>query len=392
MRQMRRFTLTLAVLAAALAQQPDSSPSDPLKSLRFRQIGPFRGGRSIAAAGVASDPKTYYFGSVGGGIWKTTDAGLTWLPVADGQIKTGDVGALAVSESDPNVVYAGMGESCVRGNASNGDGVYKSTDAGRTWKNIGLQQTYHIGAVKIHPKNPDIVYVAALGHLWGPNPERGVYRTLDGGQTWKLVLSKGNEAGAVDLALDPTDPKVIYAAFWQVSRKPWRLDSGGPGSGLWKSLDGGDTWTDLSHAQGLPKGVEGRVAVTISPANPQRVWAMVEASDGGLYRSDNAGTSWTRVNESNNLRQRAWYFSHIFADPKNPDEIYALNVQAFRSMDGGKTFALINPPHGDNHYLWISPVDTDRMILSNDGGATISLDGAKTWSTVDNQPTAQFYQ
>jgi photosystem II stability/assembly factor-like uncharacterized protein len=381
----------LLLLATALAQQPDT-PQDLMKSLRFRLIGPFRGGRSIAAAGVASEPKTYYFGSVGGGIWKTTDAGITWNPIADGQLKTGDVGAIAVSDSDPNVIYAGMGEACVRGNASNGDGVYKSVDAGRTWKNVGLQQTYHIGAVKIHPKNPDIVYVAALGHLWGPNPERGVYRSMDGGQTWKLVLTKGSEAGAVDLAIDPLNPRVIYAAFWQVSRKPWRLDSGGPGSGLWKSTDGGDTWTDLSHANGLPKGVEGRVAVTVSPANPERVWAMVEASDGGLFRSDDAGKNWMRVNQSNNLRQRAWYFSHIFADPKNADEIYALNVGAYRSMDGGRTFSALTPPHSDNHFLWISPVDTNRMIESNDGGATITLDGGRTWSTVDNQPTAQFYR
>ncbi len=389
---MRRLWLLPVLLIAAVAQQPDSKP-DAMKDLRFRLIGPFRGGRSIAAAGVASEPKTFYFGSVGGGIWKTIDAGATWAPVADGQLRNGDVGALAVSESDPNVVYAGMGEACVRGNASNGDGVYKSIDSGRTWKNVGLQQTYHIGAVKIHPKNPDIVYVAALGHLWGPNPERGVYRSTDGGQTWKQVLTKGNEAGAVDLAIDPSNPRVIYAAFWQVSRKPWRLDSGGPGSGLWKSMDGGDTWEDLSHAPGLPKGVEGRVAITVSPANPQRVWAMVEASDGGLFRSDNAGRAWTRVNESNNLRQRAWYFSHIFADPKNADEVYALNVGAYRSMDGGRTFTTLQRmPHGDNHFLWISPVDTDRMIESNDGGATVTLDGGKSWSTVDNQPTAQFYR
>jgi photosystem II stability/assembly factor-like uncharacterized protein len=285
-----------------------------------------------------------------------------------------------------------MGEACVRGNASSGDGVYKSVDGGHTWKNVGLQPTYHIGAVRIHPKNPDIVYVAALGHLWGPNPERGVYRSTDGGETWKLLLTKGSDAGAVDLALDPSNPRVIYAAFWQVRRKPWRLDSGGPGSGLWKSVDSGDTWSDLSHAEGLPKGVEGRIGVTVSPANPERVWALIEASDGGLFRSDNAGQAWVRVNDSNNLRQRAWYYSHIYADPKNPDEIYALNVGAYRSIDGGRTFSALHPPHGDNHALWIAPNDPDRMIEGNDGGATITADGGKTWSSIDNQPTAQFYR
>ncbi len=234
--------------------------------------------------------------------------------------------------------------------------------------------------------------MAALGHLWGPNPERGVYRTTDGGQTWKQVLTKGNEAGAVDLAIDPTNPRTLYAAFWQVSRKPWRFDSGGPGSGLWKSTDGGDTWSDLSHAPGLPKGVLGRVAVTVSPVNPDRVWAMVEASDGGLFRSDNAGKAWTRVNEQNSLRQRAWYFSHIFADPRNADEIYALNVNAFRSIDGGRTFTTMATPHSDNHDLWIAPNDPERMIEGNDGGAAVTTDGGKTWSSIDNQPTAQFYR
>jgi photosystem II stability/assembly factor-like uncharacterized protein len=384
---MKRLWPILLTLTAALAQSDDL-----MKDLKFRLIGPFRGGRSIAVAGVASDPKTYYFGSVGGGVWKTTDAGRSWLPVSDGQFKTSSVGAIAVSQSDPGTIYVGMGESCVRGNASNGDGVYKSQDAGRTWKNVGLQQTYHIGSVVIHPRNPDIVYVAALGHLWGPNPERGVYRTTDGGQTWKLVLTKSSEAGAVDLAMDPSNPRVLYAAFWQVGRKPWRFDSGGPGSGLWKTTDGGDNWTDLSHAQGLPKGVEGRVTVTVSPANPERVWAMVEASDGGLFRSDNGGKAWTRVNDQNKLRQRAWYFSHIFADPRNADEIYALNVGAFRSIDGGKTFATLPTPHSDNHDLWIAPNDPDRMIEANDGGATVTLDGGKTWSSIDNQPTAQFYR
>jgi photosystem II stability/assembly factor-like uncharacterized protein len=384
---MKRFGLALLLVTAAFAQQTDLT-----KDLKFRLIGPFRGGRSIAVAGVPNDPKTYYFGSVGGGVWKTTDAGLTWLPISDGQFKTGDVGAIEVSPSDPNVIYVGMGEVCVRGNASNGDGVYKSLDAGKTWKNVGLEKTYQIGAVRVHPKNPDIVYVAALGHLWGPNPERGVYRSMDGGTTWKQILTKGPDAGAVDLAMDPSNPRVLYAAFWQVGRKPWRMDSGGPGSGLWKTTDGGDTWTDISRAQGLPKGVQGRIAVTVSPANPERVWAMVEASDGGLFRSENGGKAWTRVNESNNLRQRAWYFSHIFADPKNADEVYALNVGAYRSMDGGHTFTAFATPHSDNHALWIAPENPQRMIEGNDGGATVTMDGAKTWSSVDNQPTAQFYR
>ena len=381
----------LSVLCLVPLLLPAQS-GDLFKEIRFRQIGPFRGGRVVAVAGVASQPDVYYMGATGGGIWKTDDSGLSWRPVADGQIKTGDVGALAVADSDPNIIYAGMGEACVRGNASNGDGVYKSTDAGRTWRNIGLQDTYHIGAVKVHPKNADIVYVAALGHLWGPNEQRGVFRSMDGGQTWKQVLTRGPEAGAVDLAIDPSNPKVIYAAFWQVSRKPWRMDSGGPGSGLWKSTDGGDNWTDLSHAPGMPRGVEGRIGVTVSPVNPERVWAIVEAADGGVYRSDNGGRNWIRLNQENDLRQRAWYYSHIFADPKSVDGVYVLNVGAYKSTDGGRTFAAMRPPHGDNHALWIAPNDPRRMIEGNDGGATITSDGGRSWSTQDNQPTAQFYR
>ena len=366
--------------------------ADLLNSLKFRQIGPFRGGRSVAVAGVPSQPDTYYFGAVGGGVFKTTDSGLTWLPVSDGQFKTGSVGALAVADSDPNVIYAGMGEACVRGNATHGDGVYKSVDAGRTWRNIGLEDSYHIGAVRVHPKNPDIVYVAALGHLWGPNEMRGVYRTTDGGATWKQVLKRSNTAGAVDIAMDPNNPRVLYAAMWEISRKPWRMDSGGPGSGLFKSTDGGDTWTEISHAPGLPSGVLGRIGVTISPVNPERVWALVEAVDGGLFRTDNGGRNWTKVNDQNTLKQRAWYYAHVFADTKNADTVYALNVGIHRSIDGGRTFSDLRPPHGDNHGLWIAPDDPNRMIESNDGGATITRDGGRTWSTLDNQPTAQFYR
>jgi len=369
-----------------------AQPADLLKELRFRQIGPFRGGRVVAVAGVPSEPNVYYFGASGGGIWKTTDSGASWVPVSDGQLQTASVGALAVAESDPNTVYAGMGEACIRGNVMNGDGVYKSVDAGKTWRNVGLRDTYHIGAVLVHPRNPDIVYVAALGHLWGPNQERGVYRSTDGGQTWTQVLTRGTTAGAIDLAMDPSNPRVLYAAFWEASRKPWRLDSGGPNSGIWKSTDGGDHWTDISKAPGLPRGVMGRIGITVSPANPERLWAIVEAADGGVFRSDNGGRNWTRQNEQNILRQRAWYYSHIFADTRNPDTVYALNTGFYRSIDGGRTFAAIRTPHGDNHGLWIAPDNPLRMIESNDGGAAVTSDGGHTWSSEDNQPTAQFYR
>ena len=295
-----------------------AQPADLFKELRFRLIGPFRGGRSVAVAGVPSQPSVYYFGGAGGGVWKTADGGASWVPISDGQIQTSSVGAIAVADSDPNVIYVGMGEACVRGNAINGDGVYKSVDAGATWHNVGLQDTYHIGAVVVHPQNPDIVYVAALGHLWGPNAERG-----------RLPLDRWRRRPGSRCSTRGTGsrrrrsrhgPHRIRACstptFWEVGRKPWRLDSGGPGSGLWKSTDGGDTWTDISRAPGLPRGVLGRIGVTVSPANPERVWALVEAADGGVFRSDNAGRNWTKVNDQNILRQRAWYYSHIFADPQ----------------------------------------------------------------------------
>jgi photosystem II stability/assembly factor-like uncharacterized protein len=382
-----RFGLLCVFPLLLLSQQEDL-----YKDLRFRLVGPFRGGRSIAVAGVPSQPNTYYFGGVGGGVWKTTDGGGTWTPISDGAFKTSSVGAIAVADSDPNVIYVGMGEACVRGNASNGDGVYKSIDGGKTWRNIGLQDTYHIGAVRVHPKNPDIVYVAAVGHLWGPNEQRGVYRSADGGATWKQVLTRGPDAGAVDIAMDPSNPRVLYAGFWQVRRNPYHFDSGGPRSGLFKSTDGGDHWTDISRSPGLPRGVLGRIGVTVSPANPERVWAIVEAADGGVFRSDNGGRNWTKVNEQSILRQRAWYYSHIFADPQNVDTVYALNVGMYKSIDGGRTWAAMRPPHGDNHDLWIAPDNPQRMIESNDGGATITIDGGRTWSTVMNQPTAQFYR
>jgi photosystem II stability/assembly factor-like uncharacterized protein len=364
----------------------------PMRDIRWREIGPFRGGRVLAVTGVTSQPDVYYFGATGGGVFKTTDAGATWIPVSDGQFANGDVGSIAVAESDPNVIYVGMGEACIRGNASPGDGVYKSTDAGRTWKNVGLKDTQQIGKVIVNPKDPNTVFVAALGHQFGPNEQRGVFKSTDGGATWRQVLTRGPKAGAVDLSMDSNNPNVIYAAFWEVYRTPYSLESGGPGSGLWKSTDGGETWKDLSKNPGMPKGLQGRVGVSVSPANPQRVYALVEADDGGAFVSNNGGDTWTRVNSSNEIRQRAWYYTHVLADPKNENTVYFLNVNFFRSTDGGRSLSPIRPPHGDNHGLWIAPNDPQRMIESNDGGATISLNGGRSWSTEDNQPTAQFYR
>ena len=365
---------------------------DPYKELKFRQIGPYRGGRVVAVTGVPAQPFVYYFGSVGGGIFKTTDGGAHWDPISDGQLKTGSVGALAVADSDPNIIYAGMGEGCIRGNASHGDGVYKSTDAGKTWKHTGLANTQQIGRIRVHPKNPDIVYVAALGHMSGASEDRGVFRSKDGGKSWDKVLYKSAKAGAIDLIIDPANANVLYASIWEVNRKPWVFESGGADSGLYKSTDGGDTWKEITRNTGMPKGLIGRIGIAVSPVNSDRIWAMLEAEEGGLYRSDNGGTSWTRINEQRSLRQRAWYYSHIYADPQKLDTVYALNVGLFRSNDGGKTFSSITTPHGDNHDLWIAPDNPERMIEGNDGGAVVSVNGGKSWSPISNQPTAQFYR
>ncbi len=357
--------------------------------MKWRQVGPFRGGRVLAVAGVPGDPSTYYFGAVAGGIFKSTDGGLTWIPTFDHQ-SVSSIGAIAVAESDPNILYAGSGEACLRGNISYGDGVYKSTDAGLTWKNVGLKDSRHIGAVIIDPSNPDIALVAALGHAWGPNAERGVFRTADGGKTWQKVLYKDDDTGAIDVVFDPHNSSVVYAALWQVRRQPWYFNSGGPGSGLYKSVDGGLTWKQL-QGNGLPEGILGRIGIAVSGADSNRVYALIEARQGGLFRSDDAGNSWTRVNDDERYRQRAWYFTHVFADPRQVDTVYVLNTGAFRSNDGGKTFDLLPAPHGDHHGLWIDPTDPQRLINSNDGGVTISVDGGKTWSEQNNQPTAQFY-
>jgi photosystem II stability/assembly factor-like uncharacterized protein len=394
------FALTSILMAAgALAQtapapkDKDAKPrgfSDLFEGLEFRTIGPFRGGRVTAVAGVRHDARTFYFGATGGGVWKTTDGGSNWEVLSDKDFRTGSIGAIAVAESDPNVVYVGTGEEPIRGNASHGDGVYKSTDAGRTWKNMGLKDTRQIARVRVHPRNPDLVYVAAQGHIWGPNAERGIFRSEDGGKTWKKILYVDDKTGASDLAMDPSNPRILYAAFWQVVRHPWELVSGGPGSSLWKSTDGGDTWKKLT--QGLPEGPWAKVGVAVSPARPDRVFAFVEAKHGGLFRSENGGEKFAHVNDEHKIRERAWYYSWIYPDPKNVDLVYLPNVQMHKSIDGGKTFANMPVPHGDNHDMWIDPDDSSRFIVGNDGGATVTYNGGKSWSTLNNQPTAQFYR
>lgn len=388
------LTIVLFLSAVPVHAQNGTPPKPPdlLKQLQYRNIGPYRGGRCAAVTGVPSQPFVFYYGSTGGGVWKTTDGGINWESVSDGSVfGTGSVGAIAVADSDPNTVYVGMGESPIRGNVSHGDGVYKSNDAGKTWKRVGLEDTRQIARIRVHPKNPDLVYVAALGHVWGPNEQRGVFRSKDGGKTWEKVLSRGNKAGAIDLILDPSNPNIIYAGFWEVYRKPWTLESGGPGGGIFKSTDGGDTWNELTKNPGLPKGTVGKIGITVSPANPDRVWAIVEAEEGGVFRSDNGGGTWTKVNDERRLRQRAWYYTRIYADPKNADTVYVLNTGFYRSNDGGRTYTGIGVPHGDNHDLWIAPDDPNRMIESNDGGSNVSYNGGRSWTEQD-QPTAQFYR
>ena len=360
-------------------------------ALEYRCIGPFRGGRSAAVAGVKGDEMTYYFGGTGGGVWETVNAGKTWKNISDGYFG-GSIGAVAVSEWDANVIYAGGGEKTVRGNVSHGSGMWRSVDKGKTWENAGLRDSRHITRIQIHPKNPDIVYASVLGHLFGPNPERGIYKSTDGGSTWKRVLFINEEVGAVDIEMDPTNPRILYASMWRVLRTPYSLESGGPGSGIWKSTDSGETWEEITRSPGLPRGVVGINKVTVSPVNPERVWAIIEAEEGGVFRSEDAGETWTRINKERKLRQRAWYYTRIYADSKDENCVYVLNVRFWRSQDGGKSFESIRTPHGDHHDLWIAPEDPERMIIGDDGGAQVSFDGGTTWSTYHNQPTAQFYR
>ena len=385
----------LALASPAFAQAPldgpaVSTPADPLTGLTYRLVGPFRGGRATGVTGVVGDPSVYYFGAAAGGLWKTTDAGVTWKPLWDHFPQASPaVGAVAVAPSDPKIIYAGTGEVNIRGNVVTGNGLYKSVDAGKTWAFSGLADSQAIGRIIIDPNNPNIVFVAALGHPFGDNAERGVFKSTDGGVTWRKVLFVDDKTGASDVRFDPTNSKTIWAGMWQAYRKPWLMESGGPGGGLYKSVDGGETWARQSGG-GLPEGVLGRINIAPT-SDPMRVYAMIEAAKGGLYRTDDGGKTWALINDKNDYRQRAWYFNGVFADPKTPSTVYVLNTRAYKSTDAGKTFKALKTPHGDNHELWIDPSNPTRIINSNDGGADISVDGATTWTSVQNQPTAQFY-
>lgn len=396
--------LLLAVLlfpiTAAFTQKnkPVPPPATPdadsalLSKIKYRLIGPWRGGRSGAVTGSYKNKNTFYFGGTGGGVWKTTDGGSNWKNVSDKYFGS-SIGAVAVAPSDESVVYAGEGENTMRGNVSEGlGGIWRSEDAGKSWKNIGLKDARHIIRIVIHPRNPDIVWVAAMGHLFGPNEERGVYKTTDGGKTWKRTLFINNQTGCSDLVMEPGNPSVMYAGMWRLIRTPYSLESGGDGSGLWKSTDGGDTWTNISAKKGLPKGIWGIVGVAVAPSNTDKVYAIIENEKGGLFSSTDGGETWALQSNDNNIRQRAWYYTKVFVDPKNENKVYCPNVGFMLSADGGKTFRGINTPHGDHHDLWIDPDDANRMIVADDGGAQISFDGGANWSTYLNQPTSQIYR
>lgn len=393
--------LTFALLINPVAAFETSPAADTpnvtinpklFENLEYRSLGFMRGGRSTAVAGVANDPLTYYFGSTGGGLFKSTDAGLNWEPVTDDYLEAGSIGAVAVANSDPNVVYVGTGSACPRGNISPGVGMYRSTDAGSTWQHIGLPEAGQIGDIQVHPQDANLVYVAALGHIFGPNEERGVFRSRDGGENWEKVLYLSDKTGAVDLAMDATNPRILYAAMWTAERKPWTFISGSEESGLYRSTDGGNTWEKV--AGGIPQGLVGKIAVDVSPANPERVWALIEAPDdkGGIYRSDDGGRSWHRINNERRFLQRAWYYIHLVADPQDPETVYVMNTGFYRSTDGGEKFDTFRTPHGDNHALWINPANPKIMINGNDGGANVSMNGGRSWTGQMNQPTAEFYR
>lgn len=395
MRYLALLCLCFLFGAVDAQERPSDGPvTEFFAPLKYRSIGPFRGGRSVGATGVIGDPLTYYMGTTGGGVWKTTDAGQRWHNVSDGYFGTGSVGAVAVSPTHPKVVYVGMGEHAPRGvMTSHGDGVYRSTDGGDSWTHLGLKETHHISRVIIHPDNPDVVYVAAQGQLYGRNPERGVYKTTDGGKNWEKVLYVDDRTGASELSMDANDPNILYAAMWEHQRIPWQIISGGPGSGLYKSTDGGATWKEMT--EGLPEE-KGKMAIAVSPANSQRVYALIESDSkqekGGLFVSNNAGKSWRRVSGDHRLIQRAWYYTEVFADPNDEHTVYVLSAPALRSIDGGKTWERLSGTHGDYHDLWINPDNSRNMVIANDGGAAISFNGGETWSTQGNMPTGQFYR
>ncbi|MBI4475355.1 MAG: hypothetical protein HY646_22010, partial [Acidobacteria bacterium] len=389
------FVLAIVIASLAGAQSQNNTIVDQklYQDLRWRSIGPHRGGRVTAVSGVRTQPNTFYMGTVGGGVWKTTNYGITWAPVTDGQISTGSIGAIAVSDSNPEVVYGGTGSSAIRSNVILGRGIYKSTDAGRTWSFVGLKDAGQIGTMRVHPQNPDIAYAAVLGNPFAPGPERGVYRTKDGGRTWQKVLFISNDTGAVSLSMNWSNPDEIYAGAWRGERKPWTIISGGPATqgGIYKTTDGGDTWKHLTN--GMPQNLIGKVWVEIAQSTPNMVYAMVEApgAEGGLYRSDNSGESWTLINSSQQLRARPFYFNYVSVNPKNENEVWVSQVALHKSTDGGKTFANVSTPHSDNHGIWFNPDNPNILIECNDGGATVSQDGGRSWSTLMNQPTAEFY-
>lgn len=404
---MRKITLLLAFTAVTLvafAQKKEKAKTTPvvvkednsdaalLSNVKYRSIGPYRGGRSAAATGSYKTKTTFYFGATGGGVWKTTDGGSNWKNITD-KYFGGTIGSVAVAPSDDNILYVGEGENSMRGNVAEGlGGIWRSEDAGRTWKNLGLKDGRHIIRIVIHPRDPNTLWVAVMGHLFGPNEERGVFKTTDGGKTWKKTLYVNDQTGASDLVMEPGNPEIFYAGMWRVKRSPYNMESGGEGSGLYKSVDGGETWKPITANKGLPKGVWGIVGVAVAPSNPEKIYAIIENKDGGLYKSEDSGETWSLTSNDNNIRQRAWYYSKVFVDPKNENLVYCPNVNFMRSKDGGKTFQGINTPHGDHHDLWIDPENGNRMIVADDGGAQVSFDGGDNWSTMMNQPTAQFYR
>jgi len=393
------LVLSIAFLCFQSNAQNKTTPSLGANSedvffskMKYRLVGPFRGGRSGAVTGSYHNKNTFYFGATGGGVWKTTDGGSNWKNISD-KYFGGSIGAVATAPGDDDIIYVGEGENTMRGNVSEGlGGMWRSDDGGRTWKNIGLKDGRHIIRIVIHPKNPDIAWVAVMGHLFGPNETRGVYKTHDGGKNWKRVLYVNNQTGASDLVMEPGNPDVFYAGMWRALRTPHSMESGGEGSTLWKSTDGGETWTNYSAKKGLPKGTWGIVGVAVAQSNPDKVFSLIENQNGGMFVSNDAGETWTLASNDNNIRQRAWYYTKVFIDPKNENTVYAPNVNFMRSRDGGKTFQSTRTPHGDHHDLWIDPENGNRMIVADDGGAQISFDAGENWSSMNNQPTAQIYR